>query len=207
MSNSMLGEVRFSEAWKTVTDIMTQMAGKDSKLVHQNLKLLASRRIGNWDEAEPPKKKQPKLDAFIRVDRSVGNLRPSWATGFRDPELQKHGPERFRLNKLDLWLHPDQEKGVVTGHVLYDYLRHNNRLESCLNLADGLEIQKKGIEVFRKFFGSNVVYLWKSVALRSGGRRYVPCLCDGGGRVALRWGRLGRSWDSREPALRFASLT
>ena len=45
-------------------------------------------------------------------------------------------------------------------------------LVSCLGFADGLEIQKMGILVFRKFFNGKGLYLWNSVAedLRDGSK-------------------------------------
>jgi hypothetical protein len=53
--------------------------------------------------------------------------------------------------------------------------------------ADGLEIQKKGILVFRKFFKGKGLYLWNSVAedLRDG--LQVSFLAELGDEVVMGW--------------------
>lgn len=208
MLKGMLGEVKLSPAWETITEIVTQIAGKDGELVHRNLKLLASRRIGNWDEAKPPQKERKRsltLDTFVSVDRSERPPYPSWVTGVLYPELEKVGPRKYRPNKVRPWLHPDQESGSTTGNVTHEYLRDNDMLKDCLGLADAIEIQKKGIEVYRKFFGGKVVYFWKSVVRDSDGNLRVPYLYEGGDEVMLDWDWLDYSWSSRGPAARFAS--
>jgi hypothetical protein len=63
-----------------------------------------------------------------------------------------------------------------------DLLR-NNMLDSCLGLRDGEEIQKKGIAVFHKFFGSNALFLWKSVVGDRGDGLHVPFLTGLGDEV------------------------
>ena len=101
------------------------------------------------------------------------------------PEFQAKGPPKYDLATVELWLHKGQEsarrvagnliKGQkkgrgVSGSLIYEHLLKNNMLVSCLGFADGLEIQKKGILVFRKFFNGKGLYLWNSVAedLRDG---------------------------------------
>ena len=75
--------------------------------------------------------------------------------------------------------------------------------EYDLGFADGLEIQKKGILVFRKFFNGNGLYLWNSVAedLRDG--LQVSFLAELGDEVVMGWRWLGHIWDRDDPAARF----
>jgi hypothetical protein len=126
-------------------------------------------------------------DTIIRVDRSTPVVYPHywWLKNVAHPEFQAKGPPEYDLATVELWLHKGQEsarrvagnliKGQkkgrgVTGSLIYEHLLKNNMLVSCLGFADGLEIQKKGILVFRKFFNGKGLYLWNSVAedLRDG---------------------------------------
>ena len=93
----------------------------------------------------------------------------------------------------------------VTGSLIYEHLLKNNMLVSCLGFADGLEIQKKGNLVFRKFFNGKGLYLWNSVAedLRDG--LQVSFLAELGDEVVMGWRWLGHIWDRDDPAARFPS--
>lgn len=144
---------------------------------------------------------------IVTVDRSVRPAYPNWMDKVMHPELECTSPAEYDLaTQVSLWLHDDQKSGVTTGQTIYDYLKDNSILESCLGLSDALAIQKLGAEVFQKVFGNNVVYFWKSVVRRrAGGDLRVPCLYVGGDEVVLNWRWLGRGWDDNEPAVRFAS--
>ena len=143
--------------------------------------------------------------SIIRVDRSIRPAYPEWVDKIMHPELEKTGPKRFDLAKIDLWLHDGQKSGTVRGQVIYDYLTSNDMLESCLGLADLLAIQKLGIEVFRKHFEGKAVFGWKSVVRSRLGSLHVPCLVEGGGQVLLSRNWLCNGWGGDNPALRFAS--
>lgn len=148
----------------------------------------------------------PALDTLIRVDRSVHPSYPEWVKEVLHPELECSGPTTFDLAHVEPWLHDGQKDGgIVTGQVIFDFLKSSGTLGNHLGLVDALEIQKKGIATFRKVFGKNVVFFWKSVVrLRSGNLR-VPCLCDDGARVVLFWRWLGSGWNASNPAARLAS--
>ena len=151
-------------------------------------------------------KKQPQLDTIIRVDRSVRPSYPDWARLVMNPELENTGPAEYDLATVDQWLHDGQKNGgYMRGQALYDHLKSNGLLDSCLGLADGMEIKAKGIAVFRKFFKGNAVFLWRSVVRRSDGSLRVPCLYEGGGELVLFWYWLDNYWRGNGPALRFAS--
>ena len=161
-------------------------------------------------------------DTIIRVDRSTPVVYPRywWLKNVAHPEFQAKGPPEYDLATVELWLHKGQEsarrvagnliKGQkkgrgVTGSLIYEHLLKNNMLVSCLSFADGLEIQKKGILVFRKFFNGKGLYLWNSVAedLRDG--LQVSFLAELGDEVVMGWRWLGHIWDRDDPAARFPS--
>jgi len=157
-------------------------------------------------EREPPTPKpEVPLDTIIRVDRSVRPVYPDWMKKVMHPELEGAGPSEYDLATVEQWLHDDQKKGVVVGNRIYDHLKKTDTLKTCLGLRDGEEIKKKGIEVFRKFFGGKAVFLWASVVRRRGGFLDVPCLIGDGGGVVVYWRWLDVGWLGSSPAARFAS--
>lgn len=147
---------------------------------------------------------EPRLDFIVRVDRSIKPNYPDWAKKVMHPELELAGPSEYDLSQIDQWLHNDQKLGVVVGNTIYKYLGKNNALTTCLNLQDGLAIQKKGIVVFRKLFTSKIVSLWGSVVRDSGGDLRVPYLVENNGRVVVDWGWLDSTWGSDNPSLRIS---
>ncbi len=152
------------------------------------------------------KKPEPVLDTLIRVDRSIRPVYPDWMKTVMHPELESTGLVEYDLGTINPWLHDGQKNGrYMEGNKLYEYLKEQKMLESCLSLRDGEEIQKKGLAVFRKFFQGKAVFLWKSVVRRRGGSLNVPYLYEDDDGVVVGWRWLGSSWDGNDPALRFAS--
>lgn len=147
------------------------------------------------------------LDTIIRVDRSIRPVYPDWARVVMHPELEVVGPAEYDLTKVELWLHDDQKNGKWMGGVhIYEYLKETDGLKNCLGLHDAVEIQKKGIALFRKLFGHKVVFCWKSVVRDRDGSLNVPYVGGRGGNVMVDWGWLGSDWDGNHPAARFASI-
>lgn len=152
------------------------------------------------------KKPEPVLDTLIRVSRSIRPVYPDWVVTVMHPELEPTGPAEYDLATIDPWLHDGQKNGCcMEGHKLYEYLKENGMLESCLSLRDGEEIQKKGIAVFRKFFQGKAAFLWKSVVQTRNGFLRVPVLFEDDVEVVVAWHWLVNGWDGINPALRFAS--
>ncbi len=149
---------------------------------------------------------EPTADTFIRVDRAASSTYPDWMKKMMHPELEHTGPAEYDLTKVEQWLHDGQKNGkTMRGNAIYEHLKSNDMLDSCLGLADGLAIQKKGTAVFRKLYGGKAVFLWRSVVLSRDGGLYVPYLYERGDGVALSWRWLGNDWIGGYPALRFAS--
>lgn len=157
-------------------------------------------------EASSPKEETP-LDTIIRVDRSAALVLPAWAGELVYPELQAVGPAEYDLAKqVELYLFGKQNSGgFETGHAVHDHLKETDSLKNCLGLHDALEIQKKGIKVFRKLFGDRAVFCWKSVVRDHDGRLGVPYVCDDGSKVVVFWRWLGYGWDGIGLAARFSS--
>lgn len=153
-------------------------------------------------------------DILIHVDRFICPVYPDWVKMAMHPELEPTGPVEYDLSTIDLWLHYKQKNGgYIQGNKLYEHLKDKKTLASCLSLRDGEEIQKKGLVVFRKFFGGKAVFLWKSIVQhRNGhlyvpfrnGHLYVPFLIEYNDEVAVDWYCLDNDW-LLSPALRFAS--
>lgn len=157
-------------------------------------------------QLELEKKPDPILDTIIRVDRSIRPVYPDWVKTVMHPELENTGPDEYDLATIEPWLHDGQKNGKwIGGQDLYEHHKKYEMLASSLSLRDGEEIQKKGIVVFRKFFGGKAVFLWKSVVQDRDGNLDVPCLVGRGDEVVVLWYWLGLNWDGGYPALRFAS--
>jgi len=142
---------------------------------------------------------------LVQVNRSVGPAYPDWVKELLHPELETVGPAEFNVTELECWLHPDQVEGVVKGNDIYQLLKRENLIKGCLGLADLLAIQKRGIAFFRKYFAEKAVFGWKSVVRDRIGNLNVPYLVVHEGKVIVNWDWLDCSWDSNDPALRFAS--
>lgn len=156
------------------------------------------------EKLKPEPLPEPPLDFFVQVDRSVKPSYPDWFKRVMHPELECAGPAEYHLQGVELWLHDDQKNGTVEGNTIYKNLKKTKSLGSCLNLQDGLVIQKKGIAVFRKLFSGKAVFLWGSVVQRRYGNLIVPYLCEFDDKVVVRWYWLDDYWDSLNPALRFS---
>ena len=141
----------------------------------------------------------------VRVDRSAALVYPDWVDKPMHPELESVGPTEYDLADVEQWLFEKQKTSVVTGKEIYEHLKSNSMLESCHGLRDLQEIQKLGIEVFRKHFAGKAVFGWKSVVLSRRGGLSVPYLLGFGGAVRLGWRWLDDGWSARDPALRSAS--
>jgi hypothetical protein len=171
---------------------------------------------GKWIVGEPAKVSKPKrsttkktetaIDTIIHIDRAAAVPYPDWVKEVRHPAIERNAPAEYDLSTVQLWRHDGQKDGKsMRGQGIYDYLKREGQLESCLGLADGIAIQQKGVAAFRKVFGNNYVFLWRSVVRGRYGGLYVPYVCVDGGAVVVSWHWLGSDWSSNVPAARFAS--
>lgn len=157
-------------------------------------------------EAKKFLRKENAPDTIIRITRPVKPTYPDWVKKVMHPELEDVGPGEYDPASIDPWLHDGQRNGGrVEGNRIYEDFKRNDSLKICLGLRDGEEIQKKGIAVFRQFFGGKAVFLWKSLVLDSNGDLIVPFLYELGDEVVVSWGCLGSDFYDDSPAARFAS--
>jgi hypothetical protein len=151
-----------------------------------------------------PRHAEPQLDTLIQVNRSVQSFCPDWVKGFLDPELQNTGPTEYDLAKASCWVHPIQRDEWLRARVIYEHLKSNNMLGSCLGLQDGREILEKGTPVLLKLFGSNLhLYLWRSVVESHDGYKLVPSIIGIGNQLYIHWDWLGDDLNSYRPAVLF----
>jgi len=132
-----------------------------------------------------------KYDTIVHVDRSVLLVYPDWVKEVVDHEVETDGPSEYDLSESELWLHDVQKNGWPNARLIYEHLKKNGMLCSCAGLADGIEIQKKGVVIFRELFGEkSIVFLWRSVVLSHGGCLVVPYLHASSNEVLIGWHNL-----------------
>jgi len=186
---------------------LVPMASQPSDLSTGDLVSMAdllSTFLGSVENVSVPKETAP-LNTIIRVDRSI-SVFPSWVKKVLHPKLQTVGPAEYDLAKVGLYLHDGQKNGKwMKGTELYDHLKETASLKDCLGLHDALQIQKKGIKVFRKLFRGKSVFCWKSVVCDQGDSIAVPYVIDDGSKVVVDWHWLVADWRGSFPSARFAS--
>jgi hypothetical protein len=148
--------------------------------------------------------KSPVTNELVHVDRSVRPVYPTWATVVMHPELEALGPTEFDPSKLELWLHPRQVQWWTPAQVIYDFLKENNMLAECLGLSDLMAIKSRGLDFYRRFFGSMTLIGWKSVVGYYRNSVVAPALIEDSGEVDLYWHLVKHNLGSGDPAPRFA---
>lgn len=144
-------------------------------------------------------------DAF-RVDYSIKGTYPHWLKQRLHPEFDRADTAEYHLGQVQSWLHPTQKsRRAIDGRELYRHIQDSGILLTCLSLRDLEEIQRLGIEVFRRYFRGKDVFAWKDVVRDDGGRLRVPSLGERGGHLFLLWFSLVSRLKIDDPALRFAS--
>lgn len=131
---------------------------------------------------------------IIQVDRSVKPNYPDETKKLVYPEFECTGPEKYDLMRLRQLVHKDRGDGTSSGKPVYKNLKQAEDIKDCLNLQDGQAIRDEGVEVFRKVFGENYVFLWKSIAKNKDGDLRVPFLFAGFDSVMIDWRWVGRKW-------------
>jgi len=150
-------------------------------------------------------KEEIPVTTIVHIKRSIKPTYPDFVKKVMHPKLESTGLTEYNIaTEISLWLHHNQREYVVTGQLIYDYLRKNNMLEFCGNLQDAQAIQKLGVASFQKAFDDKIVYFWKSVVQHRDGNLCIPFLYVDGGRVVLGWDWVSDLWFDSMPAVRFA---
>lgn len=145
-------------------------------------------------------------DFLIKIERPFPSKYPKWISRFVAHEFQCAGPYEYDLQKdVKIWLHRGQQGGKIRGDaVLFKHLLFPGRLSLCFNLQDGLAIQQKGVNVFRKLYGRRSVFLWASAGYNNIGELFCPYLMEHNNKVERFWRLINFSFfDQNSPALRF----
>lgn len=155
------------------------------------------------------KKKQlitTSTSTHVHVDPSIKPRYPDKMKKVLHPEFEYTGEAGYELaTNTTLWLHSRQCRGVVTGQLIYDFLKDERMLTYCGNLQDAEAVQKLGATVFQRIFGSTTtVYFWKSVVKHGVTKNLiVPCLFQNVNKVLLRWHGLEDDFGNNDPAFYF----
>lgn len=152
----------------------------------------------------PKRAIQSHVDQMVHVDRIDRLIYPDWFAGLEHPELGNVGLAEYNASELVIWFAPGQEN-VIGGMQIYNYLIENSLLSTCVGLADLIEIQKKGICLFRENWKSQTITGWRSVAHDHNGDLRVPALCVYGNELILQWNWLNHNWTANNPTLRFVN--
>lgn len=151
-----------------------------------------------------------KSDQIVLVDRTIQPVYPDWMKQVLHPELELTGPSQFDVAKMGRWLHDCQRTGISsTGDRIYQYLKKREALQYCLNLADLVAIQAKGIDFYCQHFGERIIVDgWKSeIKGNSDGIKGVfhPYLKILGKWLLLDWGLLDTWFGREQPVFFFTS--
>lgn len=146
------------------------------------------------------------MSTIIRVDRSGDPVYPDFIKRAVHPEIAKGGPEEYDLAKLPaaFWLHENQRiNGFSNPYVIYQCLKEEDILRSCLAICDGREIAKKSARVFRSLFPKIKLFLWGAVAQDKHNDLCVPYLSERKGFIYMDWHWFDFSIGDNSPAARF----
>lgn len=162
------------------------------------------KKVGKFVPNEVLEDLLKEWNPIILVDRTILPTYPNFMKDVLYPCLELTGPLEFDVRKLQQCCHPRQTSGFIFGDKILDYLIAEKLLDSCLNLADILAFQARGIGFFRKYFLEKLIFAWKSVFLGRGGRLGIPYLYADSVNVYLGWSWLNLVF-SRSSILRLAS--
>ncbi len=204
-NNGMLGRLPLSKVRGPRDTLETNLAGPDGEVWLAELNRFL-RKENTWvfpSTIPTSPELEEVIDPIVRVDRSVKPTYPEWGKDIPYSELEATGLAQFDASRVDLWLHPNQKTGAMDGDLIYNYLNMTGIIGRCAGLRDLEEIQKRGINFFRKFFKGKVLLGWRSAFCRSSGTLHVPSLFEDIGRVKVGWYWNDFALDHSCPALRF----
>lgn len=138
----------------------------------------------------------------ISTDRSVTPVYPEFVGRLIAPELEHTGPTQYNT-ETDLFVGSIETKPgfkILIASDVGTTLLQGRYLQACLGIHDGLEIQAKGIEVFRALKASldlKEIHLWRSITsegapvehgiLFGQPNTYLPVLIEKDDAVVIEW--------------------
>lgn len=129
------------------------------------------------------------VDDVIRLDPNSESALPDWAHSLLHPKGEIYPPLAFQVSALEIWLHDQQKSGngVLLAEDLFEDLEATGMRARCLGLHEAEAIKKCGAKFFRENFGSEGVFCWRTVVVRSDGMRFTPFVSECNNEVTLRW--------------------
>jgi len=188
--------------------------GEIPKWIEQSKKLSDSEFLKNvldlcsLNDFVPPNKNS---DIIICIDHTVRPEYPNTVKEVMHPELERLGPSIYSLSSdVELYLTNTQKgKKWSKAKNIYALLKKEDKLKHCLGLKDAMEIQKKGVVVFRELFGDKWLYCWKSTVKQFNNEIVVPATyvahINGADEVVIDWRDPGVFLTKNCPAACFPS--
>ena len=140
--------------------------------------------------------KRHSLHSAARERHSGDPAYPVWVTDVLHPELARTSPGEFNLAELEPWRpRAGSQRTLRTGNWIYQQLKRADLIDRCLGLRELREIKQHGIPYYRRRFGSQTVFGWKSVVRDRLGFLYVPYLFEFGDGVDVHWYLLEFAWE------------
>ncbi len=107
----------------------------------------------------------------------------------------RRGVWGYRLAEMRQWLHPTQEVGgLIRIDLLYDYIKRQGILATCVGWRELEAIRQLDLEVYRAHFGDKTLLAWRDAVEVEvvKGRcvdTWVPCLSvdEVNGQLAIEW--------------------
>ena len=135
----------------------------------------------------------PRPDSVIQVDRTIRPTYPLSVEAVVHNELEKTGPEIYDIAQV---YQQKRYPGFDRGLFLFNQIMNSNYSQSCLNLQDLEEIQKKGPDFFKRYFDNKEIFAWKSVCKCKSGDLKVPSLTLIVNVLSIEWQSLNNSFPS-----------
>ena len=136
------------------------------------------------------------------VDYSVRVPLPSWAQGFKYPELVTHPTYReYEGDQVMTCYHQKQlQQKAISGVELFGFMRNHHKIESSFGLHDLLVLQS--VKYFS--YGNLTIFGWKGAVVDREGDVSIPCLyTDPSGNIVLNWRSVSNDWHPTYPAIMF----
>ena len=140
--------------------------------------------------------------AVCSVDYTVFVPLPSWAKGFKYPDLvTSPGYREYESDHVTVCYHQKQLlKKAISGVELYGFMRNHDKIASSLGLHDLLVLRSASFAPYADL----TVFAWKGAVVDKEGDISIPYLyMDPHHNIILNWRSVSNDWHPSYPALMF----
>lgn len=146
-----------------------------NQISEQENKTQQEQRLLNEAKLAEEKRRHAQRDPVIRPDHSLtlnypaelsrNGAREEWCARIPVfPDLENWGPASYKMSDIQPCLAAEEGKvDIIPGYQVWEYLRKNNLLNSCLGLRDALAINRDAPDIARRLFDGKPLPLWKTV--------------------------------------------